>query len=235
MGKRKGAVTDAEALRPESIESARANLPKGAPLAEVMAKAKEIQDRNDAEQKRSGRKGKKKGGEQARLPIDAPDIVRKHVTHEIPRPMSPEAFAATAGQAAREHNRIKNLEKQIHDFANAPQRDPKTGAEGPSRKKEIASLKVSSAKLDREIEAEAHLIDAPCIEFHNPNTRTVTIYLDDNGEPGERIRDREMTAEEFEAACKSRPFDPPMDPPEGDGVSVEVEAPGDAPADPMAN
>lgn len=225
-----------EELRPESLESARANLPKGASLAEITAKAYEIQKRNDAEQKRSGRKGKKGSGEQARLPIDAPDIVRKHVTHEVARPMSQEAFAVTAGQAAREHNRIKALQKEIHDFANAPQRDPKTGAEKPSRKKEIAALMVSSAKLDREVEAEAHLIECPCIEVHNPNTRTVTVYLDDNGIEGEKISERVMTVEEFEAAVKSRPFDPPMEPPEGDGVEVDVTGDAEAVPDPkLAN
>ncbi len=184
--------------------------------------------KREAEEKAEAKtpKGRKKKGEQMRLVADARDAVRISAVHEIPRPMSRDALLLASGQAAREHNKIKRLEKEIYDFANGKRFGP-GGKEEPSRKEEIKALKESSAKLDREVEAEAHLIETPCIEIHDVNTRIVTIYVDDNGEPGEKVKERRMTPEEEAKALKSAPFEPPGDdaaePPEGEPVPVDAE------------
>ena len=215
-------------VKSEKLEDARA---KAAPGVELGAKAKAgwadvaaASAKREAEAKAP--KGRKKKGEQMRLVADARDAVRISVVHEIPRPMSRDALLLASGQAAREHNKIKRLEKEIHDFAHGKRFGPK-GKEEPSRKDEIKALKESSAKLDREVEAEAHLIETPCIEIHDVNTRIVTVYVDDNGEPGEKVKERRMTPEEEAKALKSSPFEPPdddaADPPEGDAVPVDAE------------
>jgi hypothetical protein len=157
---------------------------------------------------------------QTKIAVDDRDVQRIHASHEVPRPMSEAAFRVAAAQAAREHNKIKAIEAEIHDFANGARCTPQ-GEPLPSRKAEIRSLRESSEKLDREIAAEAHLIVTPCIEFHDPNRSTVTIFIDDNGEPGEQVKVRRMTDVERKKAQEGAPFAPPS----GDAVDLDEDAP----------
>ena len=167
-------------------------------------------------------------GKQTRMQVDMRDVVRKHAEHDVPRPMGEAAFRVAAAQSAREHNKIKAIEAEIEDFAKGKRMV--LGEERPSRKDEIKALKESSAKLDREIEAEAHLILTPCIELHDVNRGIVTIYTDDNGEPGEKVKERRMTPEERKRAEEASPFEPPDGPAvtlDDDDSGAPVESYGD--------
>lgn len=150
-------------------------------------------------------------GKQTRMQLDMRDVVRKHAEHEVPRPMSRDALLFASAQTAREHNKIKRIKAEIHDFKNG-KRCTAQGEPLPSRKDEIAALEESTAKLDREVEEECHLILTPCIELHDVNRGIVTIYTDDNGEPGEKVKERRMTPEERKRAEEASPFEPPDGP-----------------------
>ena len=181
---------------------------------DAAAKASAEREASEAPKKR----GRPKKGEQTRLRVDARDAVHIKAVHEIPRPMSEEAFRIAAAESARQHNKITRIEKEIRDFSHARRKDEESGADLPSRKDEIKVLRETSAKLDREIEAESHLIETPCIEVHDVNRRTVTVYADVEGSLGVEVKaPRPMTDLEFERASKGTPFEPaaPLDAPEG--------------------
>lgn len=164
-------------------------------------------------------------GKQTRMQLDMRDVRRVDgVEHEVPRPMSRDALLFASAQTAREHNRIKRIKAEIQDFANGKRCTPQ-GEPLPSRKDEIRALEESTAKLDREVEEECHLILTPCIELHDVNRGIVTIYTDDNGEPGEKVKERRMTPEERKRAEEASPFEPPDGPAvtldDDSGASVE--------------
>lgn len=159
----------------------------------------------------------KANGKQTRIAVDMRDVARIHAEHEVPRPMSEAAFRVASAQAAREHNKIKRIEAEINDFSNGARCTPQ-GEPLPSRKDEIKALKESSSKLDREIEAESHLILTPCIELHDVNRGIVTVYIDDNGEPGDKVKEARMTPEQRKRAGES-----PFAPPTGERVNVDQE------------
>ena len=185
-----------------------------------------------AKVKSNGAKPKGKGkakGEQQRIALDDRSVIYKTVTREIARPMSPEAFRLAAAESARAHNKIKRIEKEIYDFANGPR--PGEGPEGedlPSRKTEIKVLTERATKLDREVEAEAHLVDSECIEAHDLNRNTVTTYLAlPGGERGTIVDERAMTDDERRSAESSAPFaSGPIDVPDGERETVDDEEPG---------
>jgi hypothetical protein len=164
---------------------------------------------------------------QQRIAVDDRDVQRIHASHEVPRPMSDAAFKVAAAQAAREHNKIKAIEAEIHDFANGARCTPQ-GMPLPSRKAEIRALRESSEKLDREIAEEAHLILTPCIELHDVNRGIVTIYLDDNGIEGEKVKERRMTDAERKKASEGAPFAPPVGEPEAIDEDAPAESHGSA-------
>lgn len=175
--------------------------------AERFAGAIAASEANTAAAKKSRR------GEQTRIEVDMRDVVRRHAEHEVPRPMSEAGFRQTAAQSAREHNKIKAIEAEIEDFAKGKRMVQ--GEERPSRKDEIKQLRESTTKLDRELEAESHLILTPCIELHDVNRGVVSIYIDDNGEPGEKVTERRMTAEE-----RKRAGEPVFAPPSGEVIEI---------------
>jgi hypothetical protein len=161
-------------------------------------------------------------GRQTRIQIDMRDVRRVQAEHEVPRPMSDAAFKVASAQTAREHNKIKRIQAEIKDFKYGKRCTPQ-GEPLPSRDEEIKALEKSTAKLDREVEEECHLILTPCIELHDVNRATVTIYVDDNGEPGEKVKERRMTPEERKKAEEASPFEPPDG---GDTIAIEADADG---------
>lgn len=183
-----------------------------------------------------GARGRPKGsknkakGEQTKLKVDDRSAIHKPVRIEVARKMSPEAFDTAASESARAHNKIKALEKEIRDFARAPR--PGEGPDGedlPSRKDEIKALVEKTTKLDREIEAESHLVDTDCIEVHDVNRNTVTVYVSEAGALGEKIKERAMTPDERRQAEEAAPFAPPIEAP-GDDAERTTEDPAGASA-----
>jgi hypothetical protein len=153
-------------------------------------------------------------------------VIHKTVTREVARKMTAAEWDTAALKEARERCAIADLEKEIRDFSSAPRTDA-DGNELPSRKDEIAALKKSSGKLAREVVAKAHLVETECIEAHDLNRNTVTVYVAlPGGEKGEAIEERAMTDEERKIAESSAPFaSGPIDVPDGERVTVDDDEP----------
>ena len=169
-----------------------------------------------ADEKKAG-KGKKG---QTKLPIN--DRGTRHVAadHELSRKMTVAEWEEQSAKLAHDRVELMTLEDEIRRFKE-------------ERKGRMAALKESTAKGAREVDARSWLAVTPCIEVHDPSTRSVTVHaIGKGGEPGEVvIPARVMTQEEFDKACETMPFAPAMDPPDAPAVEGEPRpAWGDVPS-----
>lgn len=152
-------------------------------------------------EKTNGKKGGKKG--QAKLPINDRGEQEIRADHELARKMTDAEWNEQSAKLAHERVELDTLEGEIRRFA-------------AERKPRIKKLKEDTAKMAREVDSRSWLAVTPCIEVHDPSTRSVTVHA--VGKAGKRgeivIPSRVMTDEEYERACKSAPFEAPaMDPP----------------------
>jgi len=174
----------------------------GAPKKPRAKKAAEPKTMKEAAAMANAPKG------QQRIAVDSRDVQRIHASHEVPRPMSDAEFMLTASQAAQAQAEAETIDSEIQAFVNEKRVNPQ-GVELPSRKDAAKAARKLSHKLLREVKAKAHLVVTPCIEVHDLNRGVVTIYLDDNGVEGEKVKERRMTDVERKKAQEAAPFAPP--------------------------
>lgn len=169
-----------------------------------------------AEKKKPGRKSK---AEQMRIKVDSRDAVQVKAKHELHRPMTDAEWHEQTGLHFAERVELMTLEDAVKAFA----------AKHAPRMKE---LREKTGKTARELDAHEWLTMTDCIEVHDVNTRTVTVFADVNGELGARVLPpRPMRPDEYERACKTSPFEPPDDTDERVDLSEPVDLdtpPGDA-------
>jgi hypothetical protein len=173
----------------------------------------------DAEAAKANGATKKKRGEQLKITVDSRDAVRKAARHELRREMTHTEWEEQSALLASNRVKLMGLEDEIKALArkHAP---------------EIKRLRDITAQGARQCDAREWLTMVDCIEVHDVNTRTVTVFADVNGELGaEVVPPRKMRDEEYEAAIKTSPFEPPprvLDPPSGDPIDADEPPPGDA-------
>lgn len=142
---------------------------------------------------------KKRKAEQMRLKVDSRDAVQIKAKHELHRAMTDAEWHEQTGMHFSERVELMGLEEAVKAFAakHAPR---------------IKDLRDKTRKTARELDAHEWLTLADCIELHDVNTRTVTVFADVDGEPGvEVVPARKMRDDEYERAVKSAPFEPPDD------------------------
>lgn len=162
---------------------------------------------NEAAEKKAKRK---KGGEQLRIKVDSRDAVHVKAEHELHRPMTHAEWEEQSALLADSRVALMALEDEIKALQrkHAP---------------EIKRLKDTTAQGARQCAAREWLTMTPCIEVHDVNTRTVTVFADVNGELGAMVvPPRPMRPEEYERAVKGAPFEPP------DGAEEALDPPGEA-------
>lgn len=149
-----------------------------------------------AEKKKRGRKPK---GEQLKMRVDSRDAVHVKAEHELHRPMTDAEWHEQTEMHFRERVELMTLEDEVKRYAAA-------------RAPRIKELREKTGKTARELDAHEWLTMTPCIEVHDVNTRTVTVYADVDGQPGAQVLPpRPMRPEEYERAVKTSPFEPPDD------------------------
>lgn len=177
---------------------------------------KAVRDAWDKEAAKANGKASKKRGEQMKMKVDSRDAVRIAARHELHRPMTHPEWEEQSALLAANRVRLMTLEEEIAALKrkHAP---------------EIKMLKKSTAQGARQCDAREWLTMVDCIEVHDVNTRSVTVYADVNGELGaEVIPPRTMRDDEYERAVKTSPFEPPapLDPPDGEPIDIDDEPAG---------
>lgn len=129
------------------------------------------------------------GKAQARLPLDADDVVIAREERELPTTLSATELEFLAVQHVEKQARIYELEGEIESYVKP-------------RKKEIAGLEKEVKKLTEEQHSKVRMVTVPCRVEHDYRVNTVRIFRLDEGDPqvGVLIEQRAMTGEEREKA-----------------------------------
>lgn len=160
-------------------------------------------------EREAAEKPKRGKGEQMRIQVDSRDAVRIPAKHQLRREMTHAEWEEQSALLARNRVELMGYEDEIRKL----------------REKHAPRMKELKSQIDdgaRQCDERKWLTVADCIEVHDVNTRTVTVYADVNGELGaEVVPPRKMRDEEYERAVKTSPFEPPppaLDPPDGEVV-----------------